>query len=362
MFEVPYQKTGNASTSGPRVKDLKYPIISRLGPLQQLLSFGRIRERTSMFSLSNGSASAQPPSPAPSVHGSLEVSTIISCDNEDAQTQTAMNDKTPPPLPYTLFNRKLSDGVAIFATSTGAFVKNEPQKPGPRRRCFNLVRGEDSPATSIMSVHIQSAINGTQLDQRQVPKNTRVGTLLREYVSRTTALRVVCNNVLVKFSQTLDAITDDEIVTLGLVREAPLPYPRSDYLLRVFIADERHRTAVHVAKYDLLLPKVCSRFRRVLPHLVRRVANHGASRFARRLACDFPPAVQRRRLLENAHRRSYVYAGDTLYEGLDVVDVVLLQSATGHLTLHADWQGSKVDKPTVSAARAMRRVARSRQP
>ena len=314
-----------------------------------------------MFSSANGHASAPSPPPAPPVHKKVQVPTITDAEGEDAQTHNAPKDQASPSLPCTLVSKKLSDGIAIFATSTGAFVKNEPQKPGRKRRCFKLVRGEDSPATSIMDVRLQSALHGTQLDQRQVPSNTKVGTLLRDYVSRYTALRVVCNNMLVKFSQKLEAITDDDIVTLTLIREAALAYPRSDYLLRVFIADEGHGTAVHVAKYDMLLPKVCSRLRRVLPYLVRRVANHGATRFARRLASDFPPAVHRRRLLEHAHRHSYVYADDSLYEGLDVVDVVLAQSAKGHLTLRADWQGSKVHKPAMSTTRAMRRAVRSRR-
>ena len=314
-----------------------------------------------MLSSGNEVASEQPPSPALLVHKTLEVPTTTDNHDEDTQTQTARRDQVCLPLPSTLRNNRLSDGIATFASSTGSFVKNEPQKKGRKRRCFRLVMDENSPAKCIICVHIQSALQGTQLDQRQVPSNTRIGTLLRDYVSRYTALRVACNNVLVKFSQKLEAISDDNNITLALVREAPLPYPESDYLLRVFIADEGHRTAVHIAKYDMLFPKVCSRLRRVLPYLARRVANHGATRFARRLASDFPPAVQRRRLLEHAHRRSYVYADDNLYEDLDVVDVVLAQSATGHLSLRTDWQGSKVHKPTVSAAKALRRIARSRK-
>ena len=94
--------------------------------------------------------------------------------------------------------------------------------------------------------------------------------------------------------------------------------------------------------------------------MVRRVAGHGAIRFARRLATDFPPAVRRRRLLENAHRRSYVYAADSLYEELDVVDVIIVQSAVGHLTLHTDWKGLRVDKSTAPTTRLMRRAAASR--
>ena len=314
-----------------------------------------------MLSSGNELASAQSPSPTPLVHKTLEVPTPTDNHGEDTQTQTARRDQVSAPLAYTPRNNKLSDGIATFSSSTGSFVKNEPQTKGRKRRCFRLVIDENSPAKCIICVHIQSALHGTQLDQRQVPSNTRIGTLLRDYVSRYTALRVACNNVLVKFSQKLEAISEDNHVTLALVREAPLPYPRNDYLLRVFIADEGHGNAVHIAKFDMLLPKVCSRLRRVLPHLARRVANHGATRFARRLASDFPPAVQRRRLLEHAHRCVYVYADDNLYESLDVVDVVLTQSATGHLSLRTHWQRSKVHKPTVSAARTMRRITRSRK-
>ena len=313
-----------------------------------------------MFCSSNGFASEQPPPALVPVQRSLELPTMAKCNEGDVQRHTTSKEQVRR-LPYTHVKSSLSDGIAIFATNTGALVKHEPQKPGRKRRCFRLVNDEDSPKQCTMCVRIQNALNGTQLDERRVPSNTKIGTVVRDYVDRTAALRVVCNNVLVKLSQKLEAIADHDIVTLALVHEAPVPYPNGDYLLRVFIADEGHRTAVHVSKYDMLLPKVFSRLRRALPHLVRRVASHGAARFARRLASDFPPAVQRRRLLDYAHRRFYVYAGESFYEELDVVDVILAQGATGHLTLRTNWQGWKVDKPTKSASRAMHRFARSRQ-
>ena len=207
-----------------------------------------------------------------------------------------------------------------------------------------------------MLVCIQNAINGQQLEEKQCSKITTIGAVLRDYVSRTMTIRVLVNDVLVNLSQTVGGMTHTEKVTICLLHEPPLPYPRNQYLLRVYVAKERFRKAVHVTQYDMLFPKVYSRFRRVLPRLIRHVADYGAIRFARRLASDFPPAVQRRRLLESVRRRCYVHAGDALYERLDVVDVVFVQNPMGHFVFHENWYGSKVERSNTSTTALLRWV------
>ena len=218
-----------------------------------------------------------------------------------------------------------------------------------------------SAAADTILVSIQNAISGEQLEEKQCSKVTAIGTVLHNYISRTMTIRVLVNNVLVDLSETVGGITDTEKVALRFLREPPLPYPRNQYLLRVYVTKERFRRAVHVTQYDMLFPKLYSRFRRVLPQLIRHVAGHGAIRFARRLASDFPPTVQRRRLLESVRRRCYVHAGDALYERLDVVDVVFVQNSMGHFVLHENWYGSKVERGNTSMTALLRWVVPPRE-